>query len=141
MKTIKGNLILKKDTTFNESIKVEGDICGEFNLKVIGDIYAKNIDVWNIEARDIEAWNIEARDIEAWNINADDIKAWNIDADDIKAWNIDADDIEAWNINADDIKAWNIICEKRIKKSPKSKTICRVFIQNKSKLKIEEKLI
>ena len=110
MKTIKGNLILKKDTTFNESIKVEGDICGEFNLKVIGDIYAKNIDVWNIEARDIEAWNIEARDI------------------------------EAWNINADDIKAWNIICEKRIKKSPKSKTICRVFVQNKSKLKIEEKL-
>ena len=44
-KTIKGDLILKKDTTFKESIKVEGDIQGYFDLKVYGDI-----DAWNIDA-------------------------------------------------------------------------------------------
>ena len=48
MKTIKGNLILTKDTTFSESIKVEGDIKGYYNLKVAGNINARNID-----ARDI----------------------------------------------------------------------------------------
>ena len=63
MKIIKGNLILTKDTTFSESIKVEGDIKGYYNLKVAGNINARNID-----ARDINAWNINA-----WNIDAMDI--------------------------------------------------------------------
>jgi len=53
MKTIKGDLILKKDTTFKESIKVEGDIKGYFDLKVIG-----NIDCWNIDCWDIDCWDI-----------------------------------------------------------------------------------
>jgi hypothetical protein len=53
MKIIKGNLILTEDTTFNESIKVEGNIRGYCNLKVIGDINA-----WDINARNINAWDI-----------------------------------------------------------------------------------
>ena len=129
MKTIKGDLILKKDTTFKESIKVERDIKGNFDLKVIG-----NIDAWNINAEDINAWNIHAWDINAWNINAEDINAWNIHAWDINAGNINAEDIKARNINA-----WDIICEKRTKKNKDNKTICRIFIQDKSKIKREEK--
>ena len=58
MKTIKGDLILKKDTTFKESIKVEGNIIGGFSLKVEG-----NIDALNIDALNIDALNINARDI------------------------------------------------------------------------------
>ena len=73
MKTIKGDLILTEDTTFDESIKVEGDIKGYYNLKVVG-----NIDARNIYARNINAWNINAGDI-----NAGDIDARNIDALDI----------------------------------------------------------
>ena len=96
MKTIKGDLILKENTVFEESIKVEGDILGRYNLTVKGDI--------------------NAMDINAWNINAMDI-------------------------NAMDINAWDIICEKRIKKSKDAKTICRVFIQEKSKIERGEKLI
>ena len=68
MKTIKGDLILTKDTTFSESIKVKGDIKGYYNLKVAG-----NIDAWNINAGDINARNIDARNIDAGNINALDI--------------------------------------------------------------------
>ncbi len=45
MKIIKGDLILTKDTTFSESIKVKGDIKGYYNLKVAG-----NIDAWDINA-------------------------------------------------------------------------------------------
>ena len=83
MKEIKGDLILTEDTTFKESIKVEGNIKGRFNLKVVG------------------------------NINAEDI-------------------------NARDIDAGDIICEKRIKKSLKVKTIARIFIENRSKLEKKE---
>jgi len=123
MKIIKGNLILTKDTTFSESIKVEGDIKGYYNLKVAGNINARNID-----ARDINAWDIDARDINAWNINARDINAWDIDARDINAWNINA-----WNIDAMDI-----VCEKRIKKLKTSKTVCRVYVKNKYSLARKE---
>ena len=113
-KTIKGNLILKKDTIFNESIIVEGNIKGYYNLKVIG-----NIDAGNIDAGNIDAGNIKAGNIEAW-----DIKAW---------------DIDAWNIDARNIDAWDIIIEKRIKKTKTAKTICRVYITNKSKLERKER--
>ena len=109
MKTIKGDLILTEDTTFDESIKVEGNIRGYFNLKVARDIVARNIDAMDIVARNIDAW-----DIDAW-------------------------DIDAWDINARNIDAWDIICEKRIKKSKTAKTICRVFITNKSELKRKER--
>jgi len=71
-----------------------------------------------------------------WNINADNINAFNINAQDITAFNINAD-----NITAQDINAWDIICEKRIKLIETSKTICRILIQEKSKLKLKEHLI
>ena len=135
MTNIKKDLILTEDTTFNESITVEGDIKGYFNLKVVGNINAKNIDAWSIKAKNIDAWDIDAWNIDAWNIKAKNIDAWNIDAWDIKAKNIDA-----WNIDAWDIDAWDIICEKRIKKSNKAKTFSRIFIQNKSKLERKEQL-
>ena len=58
MKTIKGDLVLTKDTTFDESIKVEGDIKGYFNLKVIGNIACRNIACWDIDCRDIDCRDI-----------------------------------------------------------------------------------
>lgn len=54
-KTIKGDLILKKNTTFNEDINVEGSIICKGS---IWDINAKNIN-----ALDIDAWDITAGDI------------------------------------------------------------------------------
>ena len=113
MKTINGDLILNKDTTFKKSIIVKGNIKGYFSLKVNGNITA-------------------------WDINAVDIDALDIDAMNINAMNINALDIDAMNINALDIDALDIICEKRIKKSISSKTKARVFIQNKSKLNRKE---
>ena len=72
MKTIKGNLILEKDTVFDEGIAVEGNILGKdgmkFNLTVKG-----NIKAWDINAWDIKAGNIDAGDINAWDIKARDI--------------------------------------------------------------------
>jgi hypothetical protein len=128
VKNIKGDLILTKDTTFNESIKVEGNILGFFNLKVEGDIKAFDINSENIDAWNIDAWNIDALDIEAWNINSENINALNINSL----------NINAWNINAKDIEAWDVICEKRVKKEESAKTIARVFVTEKSKLERKE---
>jgi hypothetical protein len=104
---IKGNLILEKDTTYEEDLKVDGNILGKdgnrYNLAVKGNINARNINAWNINARNIDAWNINAR-----NINARNINAWDIDAVDIDAGNINARNIDAWNINARNINARNI---------------------------------
>jgi len=130
MKIIKGDLILTEDTTFTESIKVEGNIKGYYNLKVAG-----NINAWDINARNIDAWDINAGDIDARNIDA-----WDINAGDIDVGNINARDINAGNINARDIDAMDIICEKRIKAEKEYKTICRVFVQNKFSLERKEQM-
>ena len=119
VKVIKGDLILKKDTVFKTSIKVEGNIQGYYDLKVAGNIDASNINASNINARDIDAWNINAMDINAMDINAS-----NIDARDIDAWNINAS-----NINARDIDAWDIICCDKIK--VKLKVLCKFLIKDK----------
>lgn len=58
MKTIKGDLVLTENVEFDEDLKVEGNIRGYFNLKVAGDIHARDIYALNIDARDIDARNI-----------------------------------------------------------------------------------
>ena len=76
-KTITRDLILEKDTTFDESIIVEGNIYGKggarFDLTVRGDITASHITALNIIARDINA-----RDINTWNIIAGDINYYAV---------------------------------------------------------------
>ena len=70
------NLVLTKDTVFNESIEVDGNITckGErWSLKVLGNIVALDIDAGNIVAENINAGNINAWDIVAWDIDAENI--------------------------------------------------------------------
>lgn len=49
--------------------------------------------------------------------------------------NIYGKDRMKYNITANDISAFNIICETRKKKDSSSKTFCRIYITNKSKIK------
>jgi hypothetical protein len=126
IKIIEGNLELKKDMKFDESIEVHGNIIcrdGKKNLTLTGDIkagdiLARNINAWDIDARDINAREIDAGDINARDINARDINARDIDARNIDAWNINA-----WDIDARNIDAGNIVCISRKKKSHENKTI------------------
>jgi hypothetical protein len=87
MKTINGNLIMTEDMTFDEDLKVSGNILGKdgerFNLTVKG-----NLNALDINALDINAFDINARNIDASDINAGNINAWNIDAFDINASDI-----------------------------------------------------
>jgi len=71
VKTIKGDLVLKKDMKFKDSITVEGNIRCEgerWSLVVAGNIVARNINAWDIDARNIVAGNIDAGNIDAWNM-------------------------------------------------------------------------
>jgi len=99
----------QKDKIIEGNLELTEDLKIEGNLIVKGNIFGKNRIKYDINARNIDAWDINAGDINARNINAR-------------------------NINA-----WDIICEKRIKKERNNKTICRIFIQDKSKIKIGEK--
>jgi hypothetical protein len=138
-KKIKGDLVLTKGTSFEESIEVEGNIKGYFNLKVAGNINAGNINAGNINAWDIDARDIDARDINAWDIDARDINARNIDARDIVARDINAWDIDAWDIDARNINARNIIfCEKINRRKLKGKIKARILIENMSRLEQKE---
>ena len=101
---VKKDFVLKKNTEIDGNLRVVGDIICEQNnqyeLKVSGDIAARNISVGNIFAKCISAQDISARDITilARDIIAGDILVDNISARDISAWNITARYIEARNI-------------------------------------------
>jgi len=91
-KFFEDDLVLEEDKTFEESIKVKGNIRGKdgenFKLTVKGSIDAEYIDAEYIDSEyidseDIDAWDIDSHDIDAGNINA-----WDIDAGSIDAWNI-----------------------------------------------------
>jgi len=56
MKIIEGNLVLKEDTVFDESIEVRGNIVCEGGP-------------WDIKAWHIKAWDITAGNITAWDIS------------------------------------------------------------------------
>ena len=56
MKIFKEDLVLTEDTTFDESIEVEGNITGRFDLKVAGNIVAGDIVANDIVARNIVAY-------------------------------------------------------------------------------------
>ncbi|MGA2130663.1 MAG: hypothetical protein ABSG05_03580 [Candidatus Pacearchaeota archaeon] len=118
---VNGDLILTEDFKISKHLIVHGDVEGKDGERF-------NINARNIDAGNINAWNIDARNIDARNINA-----WNIDAR-----NINALDINAWNIDAWNIDARNIICETRVKKDKKCKTIARIYIKNRSKIKRKE---
>jgi len=121
MKTIKGNLILKKDTVIKTDLKVEGNIVcegGRWNLTVEGNINCGNIDCWNINCGNINCLNIDC-----WNINC---------------LNIDCLNIDCRNIDCRNINTSFIVCETRKKKSPKAKTICRNIITGRSKYEKKE---
>jgi len=85
----KKDLILTEDTTFNESIKVRGNIKGDYNLKVLGNIDCGNIDCGNIDCRNIDCGNIYCRNIYCRNIYCLNIDCRNIDCGYIDCGNID----------------------------------------------------
>jgi hypothetical protein len=58
MKIIKGDLILTEDTTFNEELKVEGNISGYFDLKVIGNLNCLDLTCRNLTCRNLNCRNI-----------------------------------------------------------------------------------
>jgi len=70
MKEIKGDLILKKDTIFDESIKVEGDIICE------GRFW--NLTCWDLTCNDLNCNDLDCRDLTCWDLNCRDLNFWAI---------------------------------------------------------------
>ena len=78
MKTIKGNLELKKDTIFNESINVEGNIFGNFSLKVEGDL-----NCLDLNCKDLNCLNLNCLDLNCWDLNCWDLNCLNLNCKDL----------------------------------------------------------
>lgn len=71
------DLVLKKDSVFEESVEVKGSIRGKDDL--LFDLVVKgNITADDITARYITAGNITAGNISAWDINALDINYYAV---------------------------------------------------------------
>ena len=136
MTTINGNLELKKDTTYDESLTVSGSIFGKngvrYNLTVKGDI-----DCMDINCRNITCGNLNCGDITCGNINCWDINCRNIDCRNIDCGSIDCYDINCWNINCGNLDAYFILCE-TLKQREGSTLIAKSLTENRSGYKLHE---
>jgi len=144
MKKIKGDLILTKDTIFNEDIEVTMSIKGgDFDLTVNGNIKCHNIRCGNLDAHNIECWNVDCHNIHCRDLNGGDIRCWDINSEDIRCHNIDThnincNDLDCWDINCNDINCHDVIYCKTLKKKANSIIRARALIKNRFQLKIKE---
>jgi len=65
MKTIKGDLILKENTTIVDDLTVEGNIICEGGL-------------WNLTCKDLICWNLNCKALICWNLIC-----WGLDCKDL----------------------------------------------------------
>lgn len=120
MPTIKGNLVLEKDTVYDEPLTVEGSICGKDGVRY--DLTVRG----NIQCRDITC-----RDIDCRNITCGNITCGNITCIDIDCGNIDCRNINCLYIDCLDISAGFILCES-LKQQDGSKLVAKNVIENRS---------
>jgi hypothetical protein len=71
MKIIKGNLIMKEDMTFEEDLKVKGNIFGKdgirFNLIIKGDLNCLDLNCENLNCLDLNCGNLNCLDLNCGN--------------------------------------------------------------------------
>jgi len=127
----KKDLILTEDTTFNESIKVRGNIKGDYNLKVLGNIDCRNIDCGNIDCLNIDCLNIDC-----WNIDCLNIDCWNINCLNINCLNINCLNIYCLNIYCRNIDCGNIVLCNKFKSTGKVKA--KSIIKDRFNIKQKE---
>ena len=70
MKIIKGDLILKENTTFNEDLKVEGNIICE------GGRW--DLNCWDLNCKDLNCWDLNCRDLNCWDLNCLNLNCWDL---------------------------------------------------------------
>jgi hypothetical protein len=87
MKTIKGDLILKKDTIIKGDLKVEGNIIGKdgkrFNLRVNGDLNCRNLTCLDLNCRNLNCWNLTCLDLTCL-----DLTCWNLTCLDLTCFDL-----------------------------------------------------
>ena len=103
MKTIKGNLILEKDTIFNESLTVEGNILGKggvrYNLTVKGNLDCFDLDCFDLDCEDLNCWNLNCFDLDCWNLNCEDLNCEDLNCRNLNCFDLDCGDLNCWDLS------------------------------------------
>lgn len=93
MKVIKGDLILTKDTTYTEDLKVEGNIICEGER-------------WNLDCRNLDCWNLNCRDLDCGNLDC-----LNLNCRDLDCWDLNCRNLNCWDLNCWDLNCFFAVCE------------------------------
>jgi len=92
MKIIKGDLILKENTTINNDLKVEG------NIRCEGGI-------WNLDCRDLNCWDLDCGDLTCLDLNCRNLTCLDLNCKDLTCW-----DLTCRNLNCKDLTCWDLDC-------------------------------
>jgi len=98
MKIIKGDLILKKDTTFNEDLKVEGNIKGYYNLIVKGNLICGNLNCWDLDCRNLNCWDLNCLDLNCLDLDCGDLNCGNLNCRDLICGNLNCKNLNFYAV-------------------------------------------
>ena len=141
MKIIKGDLILTKDTTYDEDLKVEGNIICKGRR---WDLNCRNLDCWNLNCLNLDCCNLNCWNLNCNNLNCNNLNCLNLDCCNLNCWNLDCRNLDCWNLDCRNLDCWNVVCCDKIKVKKGCKVKCKFLIKNRFSVeqkewKIEEK--
>ena len=100
MKIIKGNLILKENTIFNEDLKVEGNIICE------GGRW--DLNCWDLNCLDLNCKDLNCRDLDCWDLNCLDLNCNNLICLDLNCNNLICWDLNCRDLNCLDLSFYAV---------------------------------
>ena len=113
MKTIKGDLVMEKNMTFNEDLVVEGNIFGKnrskFNLKVFGDLDCFDLNCRNLDCNNLNCWNLDGNNLDCLNLNGNNLNCLDLDCNNLNCLNLNCNNLNCLNLDCNNLNCNNLI--------------------------------
>jgi len=93
MKIIKGDWVMEKDEFIEE------------DLRVLGNIYGKDGQRFNLNCRNLDCWNLNCK-----NLNCRNLNCRNLNCMDLNCKNLNCRNLDCWNLNCKNLNCKNLNC-------------------------------
>ena len=114
-KTIKGNLIMEEDMTFDENLIVEGNVSGKdgnrFNLVVKGDLDCRDLNCLNLNCLNLNCWDLNCLNLNCWDLNCLNLDCRDLNCRDLDCRDLDCLNLDCWNLNCKNLNCKNLSCD------------------------------
>ena len=91
MKIIEGDLIMTEDMTFDDDLKVNGNIYGKDGIKYdlnCGNLNCLNLNCENLTCLDLNCENLNCWDLNCWDLTCFDLTCRDLNCGNLNCWDL-----------------------------------------------------